>query len=83
MENPAFVPEQQELLWDGMVAKFSVDRISFGTVPAGAVAYAVTTIRNVYPASMNSHLTLPGIPSSQSATYQCFSAKWAYRTRRK
>ena len=32
MENPAFgPPEQQELLWDGMVAKFSVDRISFGT----------------------------------------------------
>ena len=39
-------PAQQELVWDGMIAKLSVDRLDFGAVPAGSLTNVVTTIRN-------------------------------------
>ena len=57
MENEIFGPPiQQELLWEGMIAKLSVDRLSFGIVPAGCVTYAVTTIRNTAPVNLNMFL---------------------------
>jgi hypothetical protein len=39
-------PPQQELAWDGMIARLSMDRLAFGQVPAGCLTNAVTTIHN-------------------------------------
>jgi hypothetical protein len=40
-------PEVQTLLWPGVLAKLSVDKIEYNEVPSGSVVYRTTTIHNI------------------------------------
>ena len=40
-------PKVQTLLWPGVLARLSVDRIDYGCVPSGCVVYRSTVVRNL------------------------------------
>ena len=40
-------PESQSLLWPGVLAALSIDRIDYSAVPSGAIVYRMASIRNI------------------------------------